>query len=223
MEYEQKVLKSFFKAIRSGNAKSYINGDIYKKLIYYRFEEALLATYPVFYSRISEKKWRKLVKAFIATETTTPFMWKMPKKFGRFVASKMKKPKYIKDLLWFEWIEVELMMAPYKKPKHKKVNFSKCYKISKSARVKRLSYPVMYGEFKPKGEYWIVIYQTSFGDVEWMEITPFMGELLKKCNCKKEISKIVEKVSKKYAIEVKDAKAVLEKGLKQLLKKGVLV
>ena len=30
MKYEQKVIKNFFSAIRTGNVEGYVNGDIYK-------------------------------------------------------------------------------------------------------------------------------------------------------------------------------------------------
>jgi hypothetical protein len=223
MEYEKKVLQRFFQSIRQGDAKRYQHGDIYEKLIFYRFEEALLATYPMFHAQMSQKRWKKLIKAFIATETTTPFIWKMPKKFGKFVHSQMKKPKYLKDLLWYEWMEVELMMASRKQPKTDKIDFSKPYKIGKSARVRRFSYPVMYGAFKPKGDYWVVMYQSASGDVAWMEVTPFMGELLKRCDGRKPLKQSVKKMAKKYGIDRKDAKAVLEKGLKGFLKEGVLI
>ncbi|RUM45023.1 MAG: hypothetical protein DSY46_04080 [Hydrogenimonas sp.] len=223
MQHEKKVLKHFFKSIRMGDAKEYQHGDIYEKLIFYRFEEVLLATYPMFHTQIGAKRWKKLIKGFIATETTTPFIWKMPKKFGKFVRSQMKKPKYLKDLLWYEWKEVELMMATRKRPKTDKIDFSKPYKIGKSASVRRFSYPVMYGAFKPKGDYWIVMYQSASGDVEWIEVTPFMGELIKQCDGQKPLMQCVKKVAKKYGVDSKDAKVVLKKGLKGLLKEGVLV
>ncbi|BDY12449.1 HvfC/BufC family peptide modification chaperone [Hydrogenimonas cancrithermarum] len=223
MRREREIQERFFKSVRSAQTDAYTNGDIYEKLIFYRFDETLRAAYPLFRAQLSEKKWEKLVKAFIASGPESPFMWKMPKAFRRFAVSKMKKRKWLKDLLRFEWTLIALTMVPCKKPRARKVDFSKRYRLGRCARIEELKYPVMYGRFKPEGSYRVAIYQTPLGGVAWMALTPFMGDLLERCDGKRPLGKIVKQLSKTYGLCVEDAEAVLAKGLKRLLKFGVLV
>ena len=96
MRPERAIQAEFFDAVRGmGRATGYDNVKIYRKLIFYRFEEALAATYPLFKKEVGKKRWKRFVKGYISHGPTTPFVWKMPEGFGKFVRKRMKKKEIL--------------------------------------------------------------------------------------------------------------------------------
>ena len=226
MKREREILESFFRAIREGDERRFPNAGIYRKLIFYRFDDVLASTYPRFRARLSDKKWERLVHAYIATDVRTPYMWEMPREFVRFAPGFVGRRKaYLKDLLWYEWIEVELMMTPCGNKRRKRVKFSRAYRLTECARLKKLRYPVMLEEDPEpgeKGEYPLLVYKAPDGSINWRLLTPFLYKLLKRCDGKTPLKTLVCRLAKKYNIDDKEARKVLRKPLEEFLTQGIL-
>jgi hypothetical protein len=76
---------------------------------------ALRRAYPITAGVIGEEKWHELIAAFFANcDLPSPQLWKMPRILLDFVertnCSEQLKIPYLKDLLAFEWAEIEVFM-----------------------------------------------------------------------------------------------------------------
>ncbi|WP_353662062.1 DNA-binding domain-containing protein [Hydrogenimonas sp. SS33] len=229
MQPERAIQADFFDAVRGagGNADRFGNAEIYRKLIFYRFEETLSAAYPLFKKEVGKRRWKRWVKGYIAQNPETPFMWRMPEGFGKYVRKEMKKKgmkrrRYRRDLLWFEWNEVAAMMAPSPIKSAKRVDFSRVYRRGESVRMRRLRHPAMLGKREPKAVYPTLVHQTGDGGVAWRILTPFLYELIRACDGKRPLGKIVCSLCRSGDIDEKSARKVLQKGLRAFLKQGVL-
>jgi len=141
---------------------------IYKSLVFHRFYEVLSNGYPIFFQTISEKKFEKLIYDFMRYGAKSTVMWKMPNEFRKFVKKSkvLKEVPYINDLLWFEWIEVALMMKNYKLQKKTKFSFKNEYKLNNNTILKKLQYKVFEdGGYDKKGEYYLLAYY-DFNDFQ---------------------------------------------------------
>ena len=93
---------------------------VYRELIYNVFDNTLQNTYPVTYKDLDQEQWKQLVSDFIEKhDAPSPQLWKMPEGFFHFAkendyATTFSRP-YLNDLMWFEWVEVEVFMMPDKK------------------------------------------------------------------------------------------------------------
>jgi len=200
--------------------------ELYKELVQHRFFEVISNANPIFYSLIKKKRLKKIITKFIQSGAKTDFIWKLPSEFRTFVKKNKElfpNMDYIDDLLWFEWIEIKLFMKDYSSFKRSKFDSSYLYDISKSAKIKRLSYKVYEQEFKIKGEYCVLSYfDLKIKEVIYREISPFMYEFLKLIS-KFSIKNAILKISRKYKLEPKELKEILIQPLKELCTLGVLV
>lgn len=229
MQPERALLTDFFAAVRGAGGKGdrYDNAEIYRKLIFYRFDETLSAVYPLFKKELGKKRWKRWVKAYIAHRPEMPFMWQMPEGFGRFARKRMKKRaakgrNYLCELLWFEWNEVASMMAPSPIKSKKKVDFSAAYRSGSSVRMRYLRHPVMHGKRGPKSLYPTLLHQSGDGGVVWRILTPFIYKLIQACDGKRPLEEIVRSLCHSEGIDEKNARQILKKELRPFLKKGVL-
>lgn len=200
--------------------------ELYKDLVHHRFFEVISNANPIFYSLIKKKKLKKIITKFIQSGAKTDFIWRLPSEFRVFVKNNKElfaDMDYIDDLLWFEWIEIKLFMKDYDSFKKSKFNVLFSYDISKSAKIKKLSYKVYEKEFEIKGEYCVLAYYGFKEDeVIYREISPFMYEFLELIT-KHSIKKAIIKISRKYKLQPKELKKILMQALKELCSLGVLV
>ena len=152
-------------------------------------------------------------------------VWKMPNEFRKFI----KKSKlfedtlYLNELLWFEWIEVELMMKNYKKEKEKKFSYGFEYKLSDSSVLKKLKHKVYKKEcFNEKGEYYLLAYY-DFEDYEvyFREISEVLYLFLKELK-KSGLKKAIKRVAKLSQSRQKEVKSFLKDALCELVKIRVI-
>ncbi len=85
----------------------------YRRLTYNIVKGALATAYPIAQKSLSEKEWLTMVDDYYAHhKMQTPLVWKMPFEFYEYCVAqkhgeKFNKP-YLDELLYFEWIEIEL-------------------------------------------------------------------------------------------------------------------
>ncbi len=182
---------------------------VYKELVFHRFFEVLSNAFPIFYSIIDEKRFEKIVYEFMKTGAKTPVMWKLPNEFRIFVKNNKicRDIIYVDKLLWFEWIEVELIMQDYKPQKKVKFSWAKEYKLNASVVLKKLNYKIFEkGSYEQKGEYYLCAYygfenfEVYFREIS-LPLYLFLKELNK--NGLKRATKLVAKLSDQKQKEVK--------------------
>lgn len=87
----------------------------YRRLVYNVVDESLIAAYPLLNNLLSEIEWDGMVTDFFATfACQSTQIWKMPGEFYKYIEStdlalKVIYPHLV-DLIYFEWIEVEMFM-----------------------------------------------------------------------------------------------------------------
>ncbi|WP_419770888.1 MAG: hypothetical protein ACNI3C_03625 [Candidatus Marinarcus sp.] len=199
--------------------------QLYKELVHHRFFEVISNANPIFFSHVDTQILKDVITKFIQYGAKNELIWKLPNEFRAYVKKEKKHFKhmpYINDLLWFEWIEIELFMQDYSAQKISKFNWDKFFKISKCARIKKLSYQVYLKKFNTKGKFFVLVYyDVTAQAVIYRELSSFMYEylvLLKTQSLKKALKTITEK----YRLKTKEVKALLEKPLKELCALGVL-
>lgn len=88
----------------------------YKELLYANVESLLLNCFPVLRKVLGQKKWAKLVRAFIAEHRShTPYFRQVPDEFMQFLQNKWMPndsyPDYLVELAHYEWIELVLSVS----------------------------------------------------------------------------------------------------------------
>lgn len=217
---------SFFtKTISSKKSKNQKALNLYKDLVFHRFNEVLSNANPIFYENIETKKFEKLVREFMKSGAKTDLIWQVPNEFRTFIKKQKeikKKFPYIDDLLWFEWIEIKLLMQDYTNFKYSKFSKKSSYRLSKSAKIKKLSYKVYERDFETKGEFYLLsYYDFEKYEVIYREISEFMYVFLKLIS-KMSIDEALSKSAKENKISKKELNEVLKEPLKQLCSLGIL-
>ncbi|WP_419774270.1 putative DNA-binding domain-containing protein [Halarcobacter sp.] len=197
---------------------------VYQKLVYMRYHEVIKNSFPLFIDLVDEKTLVSSIKAFMKDTPETPFVWQMANDYRKFVKKNklFDDKKYIYELLYYDWIEIELYMKEYKEKKKKKFSYKNSYKLSKSARIKRFKYDLINKDFASKRENFLVIYYDfETDDIVYREINPIIYYLLKSLNKKQTIGNTLKKLCKENDIDFKEAKEALIEPLSELNSNGV--
>ena len=199
--------------------------NTYKELIHYRFKEVILSAFPRFLELLEEGTINQLIVDFIKSKPQTPFIWKMPDEFRHFLAKHelAKKYPFMDDLLWFEWIEIELFMGHYQLTETKEFSWDKAYTLSDSALVKELNFPVHYDEGYEQGAVYplLMFYNFQSHDVHFQEITPFLQQLFLSLKSKS-IEQSLKELCKTYDIDLSEVKELLQETLQDFVQSRIL-
>ncbi len=150
---------------------------IYKELVHYRFDEVIRNAMPDFCDILGEERLDALIFDFIQSKPQTPFIWQVPSLFMDFLLNSrhVDDIEYAYDLMWFETVEVELLMGQYEKPSAATFDWNKNFRPSSSMRMKVLNHAVNRGEFEFVEAHPLVMYY-HFEEyaVYFQEISPFI-------------------------------------------------
>lgn len=198
---------------------------VYKSLVYNRFFEVLSNGFPLFYSQIDKKRFESIVYEFMQHGAKSTVVWKMPNEFRKFVKKSklLKDLPYVNDLLWFEWIEVSMMMQNYELVKQKDFSYKSDYRLNESVVLKKLKYKVFEEEsYMLKGEYHLLAYY-DFDEYEvyFREISLSLYLFLKELD-KNGMKKAISKVAKMSEQNQKDVKEFFESTLEELVSLNVI-
>jgi len=170
---------------------------VYERLVYKVFFDALSSAYPLFYEKVDKKEFEKVICEFMSFGAKSVEMWKMPDEFRKFVKKqkKFRSIAFTDELLWFEWIEMKLMMKNYKTQLVQEFSYKENYKLSKCSVLKKLRHRVFERKsFDSKGEFFLLgYYDLNEKRVYFIEISQVMYlflKELKKNGSKKAVTKI---------------------------------
>ncbi len=199
---------------------------VYQHLVYNRYEEVIKNSFPLFLEHINEEDLEDSIRLFMESSPKTPFVWKAANDYRKFVKKQklFDKKKYLYELLYYDWIEIELSMTEYKNKNLKKFSFKNSYKLSNSSRIKKFKYNIINSEHTTKRENFLVIYYDfKSDDVIYREINQLIFELFKRVNKNETIGKSLKKLCKENDIDYKEAKNFLAPALKELYKNKVFI
>ncbi len=167
----------------------------YRRLIRNVFDDTLRRAYPITVEVLPAKEWDDLVDAFILNDKPqTPFIWKMPFEFYEYVikedfAKKLDRP-YLDDLLFFEWIEIDLFTMPDRPVPNFRPSgdfLKDRIIINPDHQILQLDYPVhkMPAEqsVKHRGQYFVLAFRTRHsGTVKFVDLTPLLAFIWQELN-----------------------------------------
>ena len=154
---------------------------IYKELVHYRFDEVIRNAMPDFSDILGTQRLDTLIYDFIQAKPKTPFVWQVPSLFMKYLLdfNLVDDIPYAEDLMWFESIEVDLLMGAYNKPQENIFNWDEGFSLSKSMRMKILYHAVNQDSFEKIDEHPLLMYyHFEEASVYFQEITPFMYRFL---------------------------------------------
>lgn len=222
---ETKIQQHFFDTVTQqikaeGNALK-----LYQDLVHYRFYEVISNANPILNARIDKERFKKIITKFMQSGARTDLIWQLPDEFRHFVKKNKKLFKdmpFINDLLWFEYIEIKLFMQDHSGFKPSSFHWKDHYKLSKSARIKKLDYQVYLNAFDKKEKSWVIVYyDMNLNEVVFREISAFMYKYLNFMQ-KMSAKEALKKISKQNDLKVKEVQALLKEPLKELCALGVL-
>lgn len=218
---ERDVEDRFFDIITNQKENPSSNAyKVYQRLVYYRFEEIIKNTFPEFIKNISEKKLEKSIFEFLKNPPNTPFVWKIANDYRKFVKKNktFHSKKYLYELLYFDWIEVKLLMTESKNQEESTFNWNNTYSLSSSCKIKKFDFDIINKEYKTKRENFLIIYNNfKINEVVFREINQFIFVLLQKINKKESIEETLNLLCTENEIDINEAKTILYEPLNELL------
>jgi len=193
---------------------------VYQRLVFFRFEEIIKSTFIQFCKIVEEDELEKSIYSFMKNLPSTPYVWKIANDYRKFVKKQklFHNRKYLYELLYFDWIEVEIYMKEYKEIKINEFSWDKSYKLAPSARLKRFDFDIINKDYENLRENFLIIYfDYENNDVLYREINQFLYVLIKKSNKKESILKTLETLCTENEIDLNQAKEILTEPLKELL------
>jgi hypothetical protein len=217
---------TFFKKVRGEIRLQKKDGvtKLYKELVYYRFYEVITNAFPRFTQALKPKRLEKLIKAFVKSNPTTPLIWQMPREFMHFVCHNpwINQHPYFHDLLWFEWIEIEIFMGEVSPRSKGSFSWKKNYNLTPSTRLKTLEYPVYRDDYQSKGAFPILLfYNFADHEVHYQEVTPLMSLFLSSLDTLG-TDKALNVVASSLQSDKKTVRKLLTPSLKQFYKQRII-
>ena len=221
---EREIQDRFFDLITNQKENKTSNAfKVYQKLVFYRYEEIIKSTFVQFIKNISERELENSIYEFLKNPPKTEFVWKIANDYIKFV-KKLKlfhDRKYLYELLYFDWIEVEIYMKEYKL-KENDFSCDSYYCLSKSARVKKFQYDIINANHQEKREnYLIIYYDFNTDEVLFREINQFIYVLIKKLKYSS-LEFTLNEICKENEIELQEAKEILQGPLVELIQNRAL-
>lgn len=163
----------------------------YRRLTYNIVKSALNTAYPIAHKTIDEDEWIGMIDDYYANhKMNTPLVWKMPQEFYNFVVEKrysdtLGRP-YLDDLLYFEWIEIEIhTMEDIEIPDYKEEGDLLIDKLVVTPEHEILSFDYPVHKFKgddllgKEGSYFVLIFRKlDTGAVRFINLSPFFAVTL---------------------------------------------
>lgn len=156
----------------------------YRRLVYNVVRDTMDTAFPISLAALGEVTWELLVQGFFSSGLPqTPQIWKLPLEFYQYhvtqeTGSRIKKP-YLDDLLYFEWIEIEVHTMPDRPfPEYElKGNlFLDRLAFNPEFEIIRLDYPVHLHAAEEavelKGDYFALVFRApDSGNVQFLNLS----------------------------------------------------
>lgn len=221
-----------------------ITGAVNSKLHHYRrltfniIKGALRNAYPITYKHLSKDEWSEMVSHFFAEhKMQTPLIWKMPYEFFEFIcerkyAKKFNKP-YIEELIYLEWIEIDIHTMPDRKVETHNPNANiedGIIIVNPEFELLNFEYPVHLQKLDSvvnnKGDYYILVFRNLEDfKVNFLNLSPFYALIIQLLSENKlSLSEALKIACKSFSIpESEELKAKTKDFLFDLKSKGFIL
>jgi len=188
----------------------------YRKLVYNVIKDTIKNAYPITHKLIGKEKWKKAVAHFFENhKCQTPQVWMLPKEFCDYYTENPfpfnEEFTFIKELLQYEWLEIEVFMMedlPIERFKTETSSKEEVLIPNPEIKILPLQYPIHIKKIKQiteedKSQYFVTIHrdyntkQVKFNDLSY----PFV-EMLIKINEEDTTINDLKNVFSKYENEV---------------------
>ncbi len=156
----------------------------YRRLVYNVVRGNMDTAYPITLAALGEEQWEELVQEFFANGLPqTPQIWKLPFEFyqyhaGHETGTRIGKP-YLEDLLYFEWIEIEIHTMPDRPyPQYSSHGniFVDRLAINPDYEIIRMDYPIHLhpadDTIPLKGDYFVLVFRApETGHVHFLNLS----------------------------------------------------
>ncbi len=181
LEEQKMLLRTVFGSIDP--AKQEVGLRAQRSLVLHRFYEVISNAFPIWYGMVDKDRFREVLYQFMQHGSKSHQIWRVPDEFRAFIKERnlFADTPYINDLLWFEWIEVELIMRKYSLCGSTEFGYDKEYVLGQNCALRGLDYKVFEtGKVDVPGDYKILAYY-HFGDqkVYFREISEVLFVFLK--------------------------------------------
>jgi len=191
--HHQSTLAQYFRNGKEVSIKGTKSGRLphYRRLVFNVIKDALETTYPISFKYIEKNIWEEMVYNFFSIhKCSDPQVWRMPKEFYQFCKSndyaEIYAIPFLNDLLWFEWLEVELyMMEDIEYPEYKSSKnwLTKKVAVNPEHRLIKLEYPVHlekpFDTIKKKGDYFLLLHrEKESGRIQFMNLSVLFAFLI---------------------------------------------
>lgn len=144
----------------------------YRRLVYNVIKDTLKTAFPLAYKLLDKERWKKSVAYFFENhKCETPQIWKLPSEYCKYYNDNpfpfKKEFPFIKELLQYEWLEIEVFMMddlPIDKFKIKKTSNNDVLIPNPEIKILPLKYPIHLKKVKQiteedKGQYFVSIHR----------------------------------------------------------------
>ncbi len=163
----------------------------YRRLVFNVVKEALDTTYPISFKYIETEIWDEMVYNFFSIhKCSDPQVWRMPVEFYGFCKKENYDVKYnlpfLNDLLYFEWLEVELFMMEdieYPNFRDSKNWMNERIAVNPEHRIIKLEYPVHmekpFDASHKKADYFLLLYrEKETGRIQFTNLSVLFAFLI---------------------------------------------
>lgn len=163
----------------------------YRRLVYNVVDDSLQSAYPLTHNLLEEEEWDNLVQRFFSEHPCqSPQVWYMPKELYEYMMAVqhplLGKYPFLQELLWFEWLEVELFMMEDRSAEYRARGNLRLDKLvlNPEHHLAHFQFPV---HLQPahqittahQGHYFLVLHrQPESGDVEFTALSPAFVSML---------------------------------------------
>ncbi len=166
----------------------------YRRLVYNVVKDSLESAFPIVFSYITKDEWEEMVYQFFSEHACkTPQVWKLPLEFYEFAIAKKYDETYnipfLNDLLYFEWMEIEVYMMPdidYPHYKNEGDWFHDQIIVNPEHRLVKFNYPVHLNhpskiKKEMKGDYFLLLFrEKDSGKVQFINLSILFTFIIEK-------------------------------------------
>lgn len=163
----------------------------YRRLVYNIIADSLQSAYPLTHQMLDQQTWDRLIDEFFSEHhCQSPQVWTMPKELYEYMRAKshplFDRYECLPNLMWMEWLEVELyMMEDLHVPHHNKgLSGNGKMVINPEHRLLKLSFPVHMKNagtinFADKSDYFLSMHRDpSTGKVIFNDLSVFFFRMM---------------------------------------------
>ena len=233
MKLEQAIQKRFVDIItkRTNDEFSSSGHKVYANLLFYRLKDLFSKSFPRFTKLVGDEIFSKLIYDFLKHGASNPILWKVNDEFKDFVLkNSVLEIPFLEDLLYFEYLEIEMYMSDFSKEKKATYSLNNSYRLSNAVKLITLSYPVHHPDFDTnseafqRGEQFILLYhKEKTNEIIHEEITAFSREFLQMLKKKDSLLAHIQDIATVYELDRQEILEVYEGVLQRYVQDKILV